>query len=83
MQSGTIHAALDVLPTGEFEPCGHAVHVTEPVVVLYVPAMQAVHAFPVGHVVSVMSIPFTMVFTISVVAAVFRYSSTKKRPAMS
>jgi hypothetical protein len=67
----------------EYVPAPQSAHAVLPVAVLYLPATQAVHAFPAGHVVSVMSTPFTMAFTIAAVASVFRYSSTKKRPAMS
>jgi hypothetical protein len=79
----TIHAELDVLPTGEVVPAGHVVHDALPLEVLYVPAAHAVHVFPIGHVVSVMSRPCVMASVISVVATVLSHSSTKKKPAMS
>ena len=83
LQSATIHAALDVLPTGEVVPAGHVVHDALPLEVLYVPAAHAVHAFPLGHVVSVRSCPCIMALVISVVAAVLNHSSTMKTPATS
>jgi hypothetical protein len=77
-------AAAAVAPAVvEYVPAPQSVHAALPVAFLYLPATQAVHAFPAGHVVSVMSTPFTMALAIAAVASVLRYSSTKKRPAMS
>jgi hypothetical protein len=79
-----MHVVATVAPTVvEYVPAPQSVHAAEPVAILYFPAAHAVHVFPAGHVVSVMSTPFTMVFTIAAVASVLRNSSTKKRPAMS
>ena len=45
-----MHAVTTELPLGELELAGHAVHAPEPIVGLYVPVLQAVHAPPSGPV---------------------------------
>ena len=67
--------------TPEYAPAAQTLHSTSPVLILYFPVLQALHVF--AAVKLVRSTPFTMAFAIAVVASVFRYSSTKKRPAMS
>ncbi len=83
MQSATIQAALDVLPTGEVVPAGHSVHDAMPVLVLYFPAAHAVHVFPEAHDISVRSTPFDISVRMAFDASRLRYSSTTKAPATS
>jgi hypothetical protein len=45
-----VHCVTTELPLGELEWAGHVVHAALPVVVLYVPALQAVHVPPSGPV---------------------------------
>jgi len=67
----------------EYLPDPQLVHALLVFVSLYVPAEHAVHAFPLGHVVSVRSTPLIMASVIAVMAATVKSSSTKKKPAMS
>ena len=62
---------------------GHGVHHGSTLELLYVAAAHAVHAFPVGHIVFVMSTPWYISSVIALVASVPRYSSTTTKPATS
>ena len=78
-----VQTSKDEFKLGELELEGHVVHAALPVADLKVPAAQAVHVFPEGHVVSVRSTPVVIAFAISVVASAVSNSSTMKAPATS
>jgi hypothetical protein len=79
-----VQAVDAVHPTHEEQLfSGHAVHHGSKLELLYVAAAHAVQAFPVGHIVFVMSTPWYISSVIALVASVPRYSSTTKKPATS
>jgi hypothetical protein len=79
MHSKDVIHTLHVAP----EFVGQDVHAAVPLVDLYFPAPQAVHAVPLGHTVFVRSTLCCIAFEISTAAARVSSSSTMKRPAIS